>query len=240
MINIQNESSLHNTLKLFYAEKTRGRTEVNEDGHIYDVVAQNNHIYEIQTKNLSALFNKIQDVLNHKRKITLVYPLVITNTIYLTREDGSLVSKRKSPRKGHILDIFGELTKLYPLLLDKNFTLEILEIDMIEHRLRKEESVQSKNKKRRFKKNWIKVNKRLEKIIGSRTFKSKDDYISLLPPDLPPEFCAKNLASCIKKDKTIPARIASSSHLSMWVLSRMNIITMTKVQSRSHYYKINR
>ena len=116
MINIQNESSLHNTLKLYYANRNSGLTEVEKEGHIYDIVGKDDQIIEIQTKNLCALENKIKDTLEKKYKITIVYPLVITNRIYFTDEEGKLVSKRKSPKKGNIYDIFDELTKIYRII----------------------------------------------------------------------------------------------------------------------------
>ncbi len=240
MINIQNESSLHNTLKLYYANRNSGLTEVEKEGHIYDIVGKDGQIIEIQTKNLSALENKIKDTLEKKYKITVVYPLVITNRIYLTDEEGKLVSKRKSPKKGNIYDIFDELTKIYPYLLHKNFTLEVVHIDMIEHRIKTSDAVQSKNKKRRYKKDWIKVNKRLEKIIRTDVFKTRKDYLSFLPSSLPESFCAKDLSKYLKAAPSLPARISTKAHLIIWVLVRMNLIVQTEVKNKSRYYKINR
>ncbi|MBP5569016.1 MAG: hypothetical protein J6X54_07320 [Treponema sp.] len=238
MINIQNESSLHNSLKLYYANKFNGLTEVQKDGHIYDVIASNGHIYEIQTKNLSALLPKIQDTIKRKNKITIVHPLIITNKIYLTDENGELISKRKSPKKGCIYDLFNELTKIYPVLLNKYFSLEVVLIDMIEHRIRTSNEVQSKNQRRRYKKNWLKVNKRLENIIQTITFKTKKDYLTLLPKALPQEFSAKELKKALQADKTIPSRAATLSHLIIWVLFRMDLLIFTRVQNRSHYYSV--
>lgn len=239
MINIQNESSLHNTLKIYYSNLFDGQTEVKKDGHIYDIVTKNGTIIEIQTKNLGSLLPKLKDILNKNLKIILVYPLVINTKIYLTDNNGELISKRKSNKKGCIYDIFSELTKLYEILLCKNFTLEILEINLIEHRIRTQENVQSLNKKRRYKKNWIKVNKRLDEIIDKKIFKTKKDYLNLLPKELENEFCAKDLKKILQKNKSIPSRIYNNTNLIIWVLKKMELITETKIQNRSHYYKIN-
>ena len=62
-INTYNESSLHNTLKVFYAEKFGGETEVEAEGHIYDILCGNGDVIEIQTKNLSKLAGKIKNAM---------------------------------------------------------------------------------------------------------------------------------------------------------------------------------
>ena len=230
-INTYNESSLHNTLKIFYAEKFGGKTEVECEGHIFDILCDDGHVIEIQTKNLSKLATKIKDALDKGHKVTLVYPLVYRTRIILTDEQGALVSNRLSPKKGCIYDIFRELTGLTDILLNKKFTLEVITINMIEHRVRTGEPVQTTNKSRRFKKNWIKVNKRLDEILETRTFHKKKDYTSLLPGNLPQEFCAKDIA------KAAPA-LSRYAHLMLWVLVRIPVIEQTDIKNRSRYYKV--
>lgn len=238
MINIENESSLHNTLKIYYATRTKGKTEVHADGHIYDIVSEAGEIIEIQTKNLSSLYNKLQDILSKNRKVTLVHPIPIKKHICLFAQDGTLISKRASSKKNHLYDIFSELTKIYPFLLNPNFTLKILEVSIIEERIKTEELVQSKNKKRRFRKNWNKINKRLEEIFCEHTFKTGEDYINLLPA-LPQEFSSADLKDALSKEK-VPARICNNSTLILWVLSKMELITLKKTEKRLRYYSINK
>lgn len=235
MINIENESSLHNTLKVYYASLNNGSTEVKADGHIYDILTADNHVIEIQTKNLGALYKKLEHTLETGKKVTLVHPVAVKNTIYLYDEEGKVLSKRKSSKSGHIYDIFSELTKIYPLLENKNFTLKVLEIKMIEERLKTDKNVQSKNNRRRFRKNWNKINKRLEEILEEHTFSSKQDFIKILPP-LPSEFSSKDLKDAMKKQKT-PARIYNNPTIILWVLVRMNCIIQTKTEKRFRFYK---
>ncbi len=223
-INTYNESSLHNTLKLYYAAQYKGQTEVEADGHIYDILCEDGQVIEIQTKGLSKLAGKIKDSLDKGHKVRLVYPLVYRTRIILTSENGELISNRLSPKKGCIYDILRELTGLTDILLKRNFTLEVITINMIEHRVRTAEPVQTANKTRRFKKNWLKVNKRLEDIIETKEFKTKKHYLSLLPKDTPPEFCAKDL------------NLPKYAHILLWVLSRANIIKMTSKKGRTFYY----
>lgn len=235
-----NESDLHKTLKTLYCEIYDGKTEVNKDGHIYDIVTKNNNIIEIQTKNISKLLPKILDSIEKGYKIKLVHPVVISKTILLKEESGKIISKRKSPIKGSIYDIFKELTKIYPVLLQSDFSLEIVEINMIEERTKTEDPVQSKNKKRRYKKEWIKTNKKLENIIDTRIFNSAENYINLLPKELPHPFCAKDLATELKNKKDLPVSAAKQSNLIIWVMHHMNLISLIESKGRKKYYEINK
>ncbi len=145
MINIYNESSLHNSLKVYYSAKYDGKCEVKDDGYIYDIVNRDGIIIEIQTKNLSSLYDKLKDTLEKNKKIILVHPIVIRKRINLYDKNGKKISSRLSPKIGSLYDVFNELTKIYPLLLHKNFTLELVEIKMIEERIKADEKIQSKN-----------------------------------------------------------------------------------------------
>ena len=234
-----NESSLHHTLKLFYAEKYEGKTEVDLDGHVYDIVTINNDVIEIQTKTLSALYNKTVDAIAKGHNVKIVHPIPIKTLIKLYDENQNLIKESRSSKKGSLYDIFREVTKLYPVLLDRHFSLEIVEINMTEKRIQTSEPVQSKNGRRRFKKNWIKTDKLLEEIIETKTFNKKTDYIKLLPKSLPEVFCANDLKISLKKEKLAPARIYNNPHIIIWVLSKMELISMTDIKNRNHYYKIN-
>lgn len=225
VINTYNESSLHNTLKVYYATTLNGKMEVEQDGHIYDVLCSNGNIVEIQTKNLSKLSSKITDAIQKGHTLKLVYPLVYRTRIILTDENGKIISNRLSPKKGSIYDIFKELTGLYSLLLNPKFSLEVVTINLIEHRVRTAEPVQSVNKNRRFKKNWLKTNKRLDEIIETKTFCTKEDYLNLLPQNLPDEFCAKDL------------NLPKYANIMLWVLSRIPVIELTQIKKKSKYYK---
>lgn len=235
---VLNESSLHNTLKVYYSAQTNGKTEVEMHGHIYDVITENGEAIEIQTKNLSKLADKIKDSLKKKLKITLVYPIPIVTKIYLTDQQGKLIHIRKSPVKGSVYDIFKEITGLTDVLLNPNFTLETVFINMIEHRVQTDEPEQAKNNRRRYKKNWNKANKKLEDIIEIRQFKTKEDYLSLLPLSLQEEFCAKDIKTELKSLKLAPAKIYNNSNLIIWVLNKMELLEYIQTKNRSRYFKI--
>lgn len=234
-----NESSLHKELKNLYCLKTGGKTEVSCEGHVYDILTKDNDVIEIQTRNLRQLLPKIDDALEKGHKVTIVHPIVITKTIETFNSENKCISQKKSPKKGHIYDLFRELTGIFPVLLNKNFTLEILEINIVETRLKKDTNVQTLQKSRRYKKDWLKTDKKLDSINSAVKFTSRKDYINLLPSGLPKEFCAKDINSLISKDKSIPKRLCYSGNLILWVFVRMEIIKETQKKGRTKYYCIN-
>ena len=123
-INTYNESSLHNTLKTLYSVTKNGRTEVNLNGYIYDIITDDEGIFEIQTKNLSKLLPKVMTTLEGGGKITVVYPIIAEKKVVLYDDDGNILSKRKSPKKQTIYSIFDELTGLtYLSSLNLHFKL---------------------------------------------------------------------------------------------------------------------
>ncbi len=229
MINTYNETSLHNELKNRYAQKTGGKTEQKIGKYICDIETSKGDIIEIQTKNLAKLTGKIANLLQENRKVCLVYPLVMCNYIERYNDEGILISKRKSPKKHTIYELFDELMGIYPILLEKNFILEVLLIEQTEIRQIKKEPVQTENKSRRRLKPWIKSNKQLKNIIEKKRFYKSSHYTQLLPQTIPHPFCASDLAK---------TEAGKQSHKMLWVLKKMELITMVEKKSRSLYYEV--
>lgn len=223
MINTYAESRLHKTLKNLYAADSQGMVEQEVAGKICDIVTRDGSIIEIQTGSLSKLHGKLGVLLPHY-KVKVVYPLVVRKTIETRKKDGTMVSCRKSPKKQCLLDMFSELTALFPYLLDKNFILEVLEVSVIEHRVKEDAPVQLVNKSRRFKRDWYKEDKSLETIHATHQFASAEDYLALLPQELPETFTIKE-ASSMLKGRNVPRML--------WVLRKMGLVEQVGKQGRS-------
>ena len=231
MINTLNESHLHKTLKIFYKNQSENaQTEISVGPYIADILESEKTIIEIQTANLSSLKEKIEYYLNSRYKVKVVYPLVIKQTIELKKLNGSLKITR-SPKKQTLYSIFSELTGLYPFLLDKNLWLEIIEVEITEERKETEEKVQNKSNTRRYKKNWIKTDKRLEKILYGTTLHLKSSYIKLIPKEIQKHFCVKDLVTCLKIKE-------NEARLFIWVYKKMNLIEEIEKKGNTKYYSI--
>lgn len=234
-----NESDLHRTLKILYAEKYDGKTEVEAFDHVYDILTENKLAIEIQTLNLAKLLAKTLDSIDKGLQVKIVHPIIYTKTIENYKEE-KLLSRRKSPKKGSIYSLFKELTGLYPVLLNPAFSLDVLMVNMTEQREKHDELVQTQNNRRRFRKDWTKSNKKLDEILETKTFSTKEDYLSLLPQGLEKEFCAKDLKSLYHNNKAYPAEASRNANLILWVFSHMGIIEFTETKNRSKYYKISK
>ncbi|MDD7450181.1 MAG: hypothetical protein PUK76_03970 [Treponema sp.] len=240
MINTLNESSLHRALKTIYSLDNNSKTEEQVSQWICDIVQNENVIIEIQTANVSSLKNKIKCLLKMGKTVKIVHPVVISKTIKTSDIYGTIISTRKSPKKESIYSIFRQLTGITEFLLHENFILEIPQISIIEHRLKTSQAQQSKNKKRRFLKDWQKTDKELKEIFTISTFSKKEDYLNLLPQykeqnkELCNNFTAKQTASLLKQK--INAAAATNTHCMLWVLKKAGMIQETlKIKNEKHY-----
>ncbi|MFA6937068.1 MAG: hypothetical protein WCQ67_02425 [Treponema sp.] len=259
MINTLNETSLHKTLKTIYSLENEGSlTEqtikkplkktknscikyANTSNYIFDIVTKKGNVIEIQTGNLGHLLAKSMYLIQEKRKIKVVYPLAATKYIQTENIDEGTVKKRKSPASKTIYSVFRELTSLCPVLLDKYFTLEVIEVTLTEERKTGSGLVQSKNNRRRFRKNWNKTGKHLDSIDGKVVLHGKKSYISLLPKsivDLNESFTVSDLHNAFVEQKIKIKRNEVS--LIAWVYSHMGLFEFEGKKGRAYLYKINK
>ncbi len=230
MINTYSESQLHKTLKNLYANEFNGKVEQKINGKICDILTEENRIIEIQTGNLSQLKNKIE-TLTPEYKMTIVYPLAIIKRIETRSKTGTVISNKKSPKKLNLFHIFKEITKIYPYLSKERVTLEILETEITEIRIKTDEPIQLINKSRRFLKNWYKEDKKLNTIFCKHIFTSTKDLVNILPTNLPDFFSTKDLAQAGAKKE--------AGYIT-WVLRKTNDLILVEKRNKTHIYKINK
>ena len=234
MINTYNETELHKTLKEMYAKKYDGKMEVQENDVICDILCDDSEktVIEIQTKGLYKLLPKLLK-LKDNHKIRVVHPLVTEFRIELYDEEGKLISRRRSPKRLSMIDIYEELMGIYPLLGEPWFTLEVIPVSCTERRIRTKEPVQLANKSRRFKRNWYKTGRKLDSMQESVTFSNLASYIDILPEKVQlfrdgTPFCAKDLyeAGCGKHNYRI-----------LWVLKKAEAVEFAFKKGKTSYYR---
>lgn len=230
MFSTLNESSLHKSLKIFYANRCGGKTEVQVEKWICDIVCDET-IIEIQTKSVSSLQEKAARLLALGKKVTIVHPITTRKTIRTFDQSGEEISAKKSPKRESVYSMLRELTGLCDILLHENFSLVCPLITAEEKRVQSEDPVQSKNGRRRFKKAWLKTDKSLLSIDGEITFRNASDYLALLPRTLPEEFSSAELSRSLEKEGKPYA------NLILWILHKMNIIERTEKRDKRFYYK---
>ena len=233
VINTYNESSLHKRFKIAAAEKYGGKTEQCVGPYICDAVASDGTIIEIQTGSFTHICGKLAALLKTHR-VHLIYPLMTAVYLEYRGENGCLLSRRKSPVKRGIYHIFDELTALHSVLPHKNFSFEAVETSAVKTRIKTAEPVQSANKKRRRKKNWLASDTAVEKIGMGRVFRSARDYLNLLPKNLPQEFTVKDLSARIEE----PAASARQINEMLWLFRKLNFVTRTGKRGNSFLYSL--
>ena len=183
-INIQNEGSLHNQIKQWYAQD-EDRFEVKVGRYIIDIV-RDNQLIEIQTRNFSSIRNKIRNlIINYP--VRLVYPICEEKWIVTISRNGEFISRRKSPKKGKLIDFFNELIRCPEMINEENFSLEILMIQA--------EEIRCHDGKGSWRRKGISIHdKILLDVTQSVLYESKKDFLSFLPNDLPQPFTNKLLS----------------------------------------------
>ena len=193
-----NEFSLHLEIKKVYSIPG-DLFEVKLDNYIVDVLRGNLAI-EVQTRNFSALKEKLQ-VLTKKHQVRLVYPLVEKKWITYVTKDYEVLNRRKSSKNGRLTDLFRELVMIPHMIGAENFSLEVLLVDEEEVRC-----LDGKGSRRRRRGASIKERKLL-KVNGRILFQTKADYLEILPDGLKEVFTNRDLAKLSKISMRIAQQI---------------------------------
>ncbi len=165
-----NESSLHRSLKEYYF--TEGDLfEQKLDGYFIDIL-RGDTLIEIQTSNFYTIKRKLKNLLS-SYSVRLVFP--IAENKYIVKMDpktGEIESRRKSPKKGQITDLFDELMRLPEMINNKNFSLEVILIDLDE--------IRCDDGKGSWRRKGVSIiDRKLTKIHKSFVFNNGDDFISM-------------------------------------------------------------
>jgi hypothetical protein len=220
-ISTLNEKPLHAALKAWYAH-TGDRLEVPVDGYIVDVV-RDGLLIEIQTHHFAPLKDKLAK-LTTNHPVRLVYPVARAKWIVkLTRDGSGAKSRRKSPKRGAVEQVFKELVSFPELLAHPNFSLDVLLIH--------EEEVRRYDGTRAWRRRgWVTEERRLLEVVGEHHFAGPADMAALLPPGLQQPFTTAGLASALEKPRWLAQKMA-------YCLREMGVIAQTGKRGRAFLYR---
>lgn len=199
------ETSLHRSLKQFYADETAA-TEVRLGRYRIDVVRTaddgSQELIEIQHGSLAAIRDKIA-ALAAKHDVRVVKPIIARKTIVKRRrKGGKVVERRASPKRGRLLDLFDELIyfrRVFPL---PRLTLDVVLVDVEEWRY------PGVGRKRwRRPNSFLIEDQKLLEVHETRTFRTGDDLAALLPDDLPKPFHSGHVAAGLEIHRSTAQRI---------------------------------
>jgi hypothetical protein len=188
------EYSLHSEIKEWY-KGSGDNLEVKVEDFIIDVL-RGKLLIEIQTQNFSAIKKKLAKLLLNN-KVRLVYPVAKLKWIVHTSASGQFVRRRKSPKKGKVIDVFHELVHIPRIVVNKNFSLEVLLIE--------EEEVRCSDGSGSWRRKGVSVkDRKLLNVFDRIIFRDSHDFLQFLPKDLHETFTNKVIAAKLG----IPIRLA--------------------------------
>ncbi|MCP4143115.1 MAG: hypothetical protein GY755_22985 [Chloroflexi bacterium] len=216
-----NEKALHASLKEWYANP-EDQIEVKVDGFFIDIV-QGDLLIEIQTGNFGAMKRKLKKLLRSHR-VRLVYPVAREKWIVKLASYGSTqLSTRKSPKKGRVEELFGEMVSFPELLAHPNFSIEVV--------LTREEEIRRFEKNKNWRrKGWGIVERRLLEVVDQVLFENPADWLSLLPEGMR-EFTVKDLSKKLKLRKRLAQKMA-------YCLRKANVIELIGKEGRAYLYRV--
>jgi hypothetical protein len=224
-IGVYAESSLHASLKLLVAEPG-DRFEVRVAGKVADILKPSGDIVEIQTQAFGKLRSKLT-AFRPEHRVKVVYPIAIERIIFtLDPKTGDVLSRRKSPKRGKIEDIFEELVYYPDILSISGLSLEILLVHL--------EEVRIKDGRGSWRRKGVSIHdKRLVDVEERRILKKPADILSLLPPDLPGEFTSADIAGLLGRNRRLGGAVA-------YVLARSGLSEAVGKQGRLILYRLKK
>jgi hypothetical protein len=195
------ETTLHRQLKAHYAadgaqvEQRIGRYRID--------VLDGDELIEIQLGSLSAIRDKIA-VLVKQHRVRVVKPIVACkHLVKHDREGGRVVSRRRSPKQGTVLDVFEELVHFTRVFPHPKLLLEVVLIEIEEWRH------PGHGRRRRWRRNdHVVGDQQLLSVVSSEKFHTAADLCRLLPKRLPRPFHTGHVAKGLSVERWIAQRMA--------------------------------
>ncbi len=203
------EKPLHAALKRWYAEDD-DRVEEPVDGFVIDLV-RNGLLIEIQTRGFSSMKRKLAKLLDG-HAVRVVHPIAVEKWILKLDESGEVTSRRKSPKRGAAVDLFGELVSFPGLIAHADLTLEVLLI-------REEEVRRFDGDKGWRRRGWVVEERRLLEVVDRLIIDSPEALASFLPSEVPREFTTVDLAEALRRRRRLAQQMT-------YCLRRVGVIEM--------------
>ena len=214
------ENSLHDSVKTWYAREG-DVVEKEVDGYVVDVV-RGDLLIEVQTANFSAIREKLRRLVRD-HPVRLVHP--ISERKWVVRVDGdgeTVISRRRSPRRGRVEDLFYELVYMPELLAEENMSLEVLMVHS-------EDVLIDDGRGSWRRRRWSVHDRRLLEVVGQVTYDRPEDLLDLLPADLPERFTSREMAEALELRPTAAQKMA-------YCLRRMGVLSEAGRRGRAIQY----
>lgn len=196
------ETTLHRQLKQQFAENN-AQTEVRLGRYRIDA-CRGDELIEVQHGSLSAIRDKIQNLLSDGYSLRVVKPLIARRVLVkLNKKGGKEISRRYSPKRCTILDVFHELIYFTRTFPHPGLVLEVPLVEVEEWRY------PGHGKRRRWRKSDFQIQDQyLVSIESTHEFRTARDIAGLLPDSMPKTFHTGHIAKGLGIDRSTAQRIA--------------------------------
>ena len=223
-VGTQNEKVIHAALKNYYAPFS-DEQEVKIGGYFADAVCEDG-IFEIQTRQLYKLKDKLNAFLEFSR-VTVVYPSAcVLGTVYINEDSGEVVKETPPRRINSLLKVFEELYSIRSVLTNENLRIIIARLNIqkrIYFRGNEIPNITSRSARKKCRIEKIPLEFRDEIIL-----ENKADYERFLPDELSEKFTKKEFAKAVRE---------SASSLRLEVLRTVGVIEKTGKKGNSFLYQ---
>jgi hypothetical protein len=181
-------------------------------------------VIEIQTGSFSSMKRKLEKLLPD-RPVHVVHPVAVEKWITKVDKDGSTcLSRRKSPKRGSLYDLFDELVSFPHLVLSPNFSVEVV--------LVREEELRCDDGKGSWRRKGTSIRDHVLLDIASReVFVEARDFLRLLPPGWTGPSTNKELGLALKQPRFRIARMT-------YCLLRMGVLSLAGKRGNSLLYSL--
>lgn len=193
------EKPLHASLKRWYFEEGDA-VEAVVGGFVIDLV-RDDLLIEVQTRNFSAMREKVTKLLDLGHRVRIIYPIAVDKWIVKIGHDDSVIDRRLSPKHGSPVDLFTELVSLPDAILDPNLAIEL--VMCVQEEIRRHVPGRSWRRK-----GWTIVERRLIEIVDTMPVSDVDELAILLPPGLDDQFTTHELATTLGRDRRLAQQMA--------------------------------
>jgi hypothetical protein len=219
-IGVLREGPLHAAVKAMLAAPG-DRLEVPVGRFVIDLVRADGELVEVQTGGFGPLGAKL-DALLDRHRFRLVYPVAAERRIVRLDEHGEVLSIRRSPKRGTVVDVFDKLTAFPSLLTHPNLTVEVLLLS--EDHIRAGEPVTVRRRTR------DPGARHLRDVLARIELHGADGIVRALPPLPAQPFSTRDLASILGCSTMLAQRTA-------YCLRAINIIEAAGKRGRTPLHR---
>ncbi len=217
------EKTVHAVLKNYYAPD-EDMHEIPIENCVADIYT-GYRILEIQTRSFDRMRAKLERFLP-LYPVTVIYPIPHIKTLYwIDKESGEISGGRRSPQKGNPYLAFPELYKIKMYLKDPNLSIRLTFLDMEEYKLLNGWSRDRKKGSERYDRIPVSIYEEID-------FTCPQDYLQLVPYELPEPFTAAQFAKCVRIRRGLAGTVLN-------ILRYLDVICLDGKQGQAYLYRVN-